>query len=242
MTTLAEPTTTRPTLKRLPITKVFQLTVRWVPPILLVIAAMLLVQSIDKPYWNMHLDAPQYDYRGGLDIVVYVDRMQGKDPKFDELRELNNLNHYIGMRNLNEAATLERSIAIRAINTFAVLLGITALLMLWRGRGRRWTSLSWLLTFPALSFPFVFIADLAYWLNDSGQNLDPTAPFSSSIHPFSPPVWGEGKVGQFYTVASLDKGWEDALAAAELILIALAITLLGYIVHRWQNRKARHAS
>lgn len=240
MTTLVEPTT-HPTIKRLPLAKGFQFMVRWVPSLLLVIAAVLLVQSIDKPYWNMHLDAPQYDYRGGLDVIVYVDRMEGKDPKFDELRELNSLNHYIGMRNLDEAATLERSIAIRSIYAFAASLGLTALLMAWRGRGRRWTSLSWLLVLPSLSFPIVFIADLAYWLQDSGQNLDPAAPFSSSIHPFTPPVWGEGKVGQFSTVASLDSGWEQASAAAELILVSLALMLLGYIVHRWQQRKAANA-
>ncbi|MCB9437295.1 MAG: cytochrome C [Anaerolineales bacterium] len=240
MTTLAEPTT-HSTIKHLPLAKGFQFMVRWVPSALLVIAAVLLVQSIDKPYWNMHLDAPQYDYRNGLDVIVYIDRMEGKDPKFDELRELNSLNHYIGMRNLDEAATLERSIAIQAMYTFAALLGISAVLLAWRGRGRRWTSLGWLLMLPALSFPFVFIADLAYWLRDSGQNLDPTAPFSSSIHPFTPPVWGEGTVGQFHTIASLDSGWEQASTAAALMLVAVAVMLLGYIVYRWQQRKVIHA-
>lgn len=178
----------------------------------------------------MHLDAVQYEYRGGLDILVYVDSMEGKDPVFDELRELNNLNHYIGMRPLDEAAEFERSIAKTSLYAFMGLLAFTAVIL--AVKRNKWTRWSWLLTLAPLLFPAIFLADLYYWLRDSGQNLDPTAPFSSSIHPFTPPVWGEGTVGQFHTVSNLDEGWYMAAAASGLILAAILLTLVHFLLRR----------
>ncbi len=219
-------------LEQVKMKTLIQVATRWIPSVLLIIAAILLIQSIEKPYWNMHLDAPQYDYRGGLDIIVYIDSMEGKDPKFDELRELNGLNHYIGMRPLEEAAEFERSIAIPAVYTFAGILVFVAFAAAWRGRFRRWLRWSWLLVLAPMAFPAVFVGDLYYWLRDSGQNLDPNAPFSSSIHPFTPPTWGEGKVGQFYTISSLDEGWYLALYAAILIGVAMLIALVHFFITR----------
>jgi hypothetical protein len=67
----------------------------------------------------------------------------------------------------------------------------------------------------------IFLADLQYWLANFGQNLDPTAPLSSSIKPFVPPVLGEGKIAQFRTVAEPGVGLWLAIAASVVILVGL---------------------
>jgi len=59
------------------------------------------------------------------------------------------------------------------------------------------------------------------WMRNFGQNLDPTAPLSSAIKPFTPPILGEGVVGQFVTVASFQIGLWLAFLAALLILLGL---------------------
>lgn len=187
----------------------------WLPSLLLFSAAVLLVVSIAVPYWGLVLEAPQYP--GGLRMRVFVNQMTGDDdPKLDEVREIDGLNHYIGMQSLYEAAQFERSIAIPAVILMVIFLGVAAL---WQ---RRWT---WLLTIPALAFPFIFLADLALWMHYYGQNLDPYAPLSSSIQPFTPPILGEGVIGQFKTVAYVDTGWYLIVAGSGLILIALLIKL-----------------
>ncbi|MBP6298443.1 MAG: hypothetical protein KA401_03780, partial [Anaerolineae bacterium] len=63
------------------------------------VAAVLLVVSIGFPYWGLVLEAPQYP--GGLEMRVFVNYMTGdEDPKLDEVREIDGLNHYIGMKSL----------------------------------------------------------------------------------------------------------------------------------------------
>jgi uncharacterized membrane protein len=80
----------------------------------------------------------------------------------------------------------------------------------------------------------VFLADLYYWLRDSGLNLDKSAPFSSSIHPFVPSLLGEGEVGQFATKAWLGTGWYLIAVGSLCILLALGISF-------WQWRRAQPA-
>ncbi|MBE0689483.1 MAG: cytochrome C [Anaerolineae bacterium] len=188
---------------------------KWSPTALLLIAAVLVAASIALPYWGLVLEAPQYP--GGLQMRVFVNYMTGdEDPSLDEVREIDGLNHYIGMKSLYEAAAFERSIAIPGVIIMIVALGIVAVLR------RRWV---WALALPAIAFPFIFLGDLAYWMNNYGQNLDPYAPLSSAIQPFTPPIIGEGVIGQFKTVAYVDTGWYLAVAAAVLVVAALLIRL-----------------
>jgi len=172
------------------------------PTLTLGLAGLLLVVSIFLPYWQMTLLAPQYP--GGLRVEAYLNHLQG------DVREIDGLNHYIGMRPLGEAAQLERSLSIAAVAVIALLV-VAAIYI-----HNRWAAL---LALPALLFPAVFLADMHYWLRHFGTNLDPAAPLSSSIDPFIPPVLGRGTVGQFATVASPGTGLLAA-AAASLIIVA----------------------
>ena len=174
------------------------------PNILLGIAAVLLAVSIFFPYWEMTLKAPQYPR--GLSIQAYVNRLTG------DVAEIDGLNHYIGMRPLAEAAQLERAVSMVAIGAL-VLLVLAAI----------YVHSPWALALalPAILWPFIFIADMYYWMRNFGLNLDPTAPLSSSIKPFVPPILGSGMVGQFETIATFQIGLWLAFLAVGLILAGL---------------------
>ncbi|MEZ4869972.1 MAG: cytochrome C [Caldilineaceae bacterium] len=174
------------------------------PTLFFVAAAIVLVASILQPYWQLTLHAPQYPK--GLTVVAYVNHLEG------DVNEIDGLNHYIGMRPLNEAATFERTISIYGIAVLALLI-LAALYI-----HNRWAAL---LSLPALLMPVIFLLDLQYWLANFGQNLDPKAPLSSSIKPFVPPVLGEGKIAQFSTVAEPAIGLWLAVTASLLILMGL---------------------
>lgn len=174
------------------------------PALFLGLAAFCLLVSIFLPYWRMTLLAPQYP--GGLQVQVYVNRMTG------DVSEIDELNHYIGMRPLREAAQLERSLSIFAIGVLSLLI-IGAIFI-----HTQWAAL---LALPAMLYPLIFLGDMYFWLRNFGLNLDPRAPLSDAIRPFVPPVLGEGRVGQFKTIAAVDSGFYLALLASALILIGL---------------------
>jgi hypothetical protein len=175
-----------------------------IPTILFAAAALLLLVSIFLPYWEMTLLAPQYP--GGLHITAYVNELTG------DVAEIDGLNHYIGMRPLNEAAKFERSVSVFAIAALAFLI-VAAIFV-----HTKWVVL---LVLPAILMPAVFLLDLQYWLRDFGLNLDETAALSSAIDPFVPKVLGRGVIAQFETVASPGIGLWMAIFASILCLVGL---------------------
>ncbi len=174
------------------------------PGYFLIAASILLLASIFLPYWKMTLLAPQYP--GGLSVVAYLNRLTG------DVREIDGLNHYIGMRPLEEAAQLERSLSIFAVTVISLLV-LGAIFV--HNQNAAYLSL------PAMLFPLIFLGDMYLWMRHFGLNLDPTAALSGAIEPFVPPILGEGSVAQFRTVASLQPGMYLALLASLLILAGL---------------------
>lgn len=174
------------------------------PSVLFFAAAVLLVISIFFPYWSLTLHAPQYP--GGLEAKMYVNQITG------DVSEIDGLNHYIGMKPLGEAATLERSLSIYAI------IGIALLTL---GAIYVHSPVVLFLSIPALLYPAFFLADLYFWMWNFGMNLDQRAPLSGSIKPFVPPLLGEGKIGQFKTIANWETGLYMTIFASVLILAGL---------------------
>ncbi len=175
-----------------------------IPTVLFGLARLALLISIFLPYWRMKLEAPQYPQ--GLHVQAYLNRLTG------DVREIDGLNHYIGMRPLEEAAQLERSLSVAAIIALILLMETATYIR------TRWAAL---LSLPAIVFPAFFLADLYYWLARFGQNLDPRAALSNAIQPFTPPLLGVGMIGQFKTIASPGAGLILASIASALIVVGL---------------------
>lgn len=174
------------------------------PTLFFLLAALLLVVSIFLPYWELTLHAPQYPK--GLSVQAFLNNLEG------DVAEIDGLNHYIGMRPLAEAAAFEKSISVIGVVVMALLI-LGAVFV-----HSRWAAL---LALPALLFPLIFLADLQFWLANFGQNLDPTAPLSSSVKPFIPPVLFTGHIAQFSTTAVPGPGLWLAIGASFLILVGL---------------------
>ncbi|MCB0229138.1 MAG: cytochrome C, partial [Anaerolineae bacterium] len=83
------------------------------PTVLFLLAALLLIVSVFLPYWQLTLHAPQYPK--GLTVEAYVNRLTG------DVHEIDGLNHYIGMRPLDEAAPFEKSVAVLGVVVVALL-------------------------------------------------------------------------------------------------------------------------
>jgi hypothetical protein len=173
------------------------------PTVLLVLARCALLLSLFLPFWKMELEAPQYP--NGLGITAYVNHLEG------DVKEIDGLNHYIGMRPIEQAASFERAASVWLI---------IAMVLLVEGAAFVHTRWAVLLALPAIGFPIGFLVDLRFWLITFGQNLDPSAPLSASVKPFTPTVLGEGGIGQFRTYAEMGPGLWLAFACSVLTVAA----------------------
>lgn len=180
------------------------------PTLLFAASALLLMISLLFPYWILQLNAPQFP--DGLAIRAFVNRLEG------DVVEIEGLNHYIGLQSFEDGAVFERSIAVIAV---IVLAGLLAAAIFFHSR--------WVVVFtaPALLFPLAFIADLQYWLWRYGNNLDPSAPLSSTVDEFTPPIFGPAEIANFDTLALPGPGFALAVVASVLTGFGL-----------WYHRKA----
>ena len=179
-----------------------------------IVAGVLLVASIFLPYWRLTLHAPQYI--NGLSVTIFVDHVEG------DVMEIDGLNHYIGMRALDQGGETERALSIYAIPAMALLGTLIALRRAWL----------WVLALPAITFPVIFTLDLFYWLYSFGHELDPTAALSSAIDEFTPTLLGNGRVAQFTTTSLYSFGFYLAVVASLLLLLAVTIQVRR---HGWRG-------
>lgn len=131
------------------------------------------------PVWRIHMVAPQY--REGLQMRIHVDDVKG------DLRNINILNHYIGMKQISAENFPEFSYLPRTITIFGAVALLAALV------GRRWLALLGWLGFAV--FGTVMMLRFAGWLHDYGTDLDPKAALDFGA--FTPPLLGTKARGNF---------------------------------------------
>ncbi|MGF1510286.1 MAG: cytochrome C [Myxococcota bacterium] len=175
---------------------------RWLVFALSAAACVAYAVAYFEPMWGWYLSAPQYP--DGLVMSVYLDHVAG------DTTEINILNHYIGMAKLEEAAQLERALAVYGVLGIGliVLLGVFL-------PGRRYSKYFFI---PSLVFPLVFLGMMYYWMYRFGHELSPDAPVT--VPPFTPTLLGRGSIGNFQTLGLPGTGFYLVLLAGVLVAAA----------------------
>jgi hypothetical protein len=176
---------------------------RWL--VLMLLVPLLL--AVIAPIWRMDFAAPQYP--DGLTLNIFAYTVTG------DVQEVNTLNHYIGMANIDRAALSDLAFLPFAIGVFGLLLLRVAAL----GDLRSLADLVALYSY----FGMFSFARFAYTLYVFGHNLDPRAAFK--VEPFTPTVLGTGTVANF-TITSLPARGSFYLAAVGVVLVALLLIKL----------------
>jgi len=154
--------------------------------LLILIAVVALIATYLFPLWNMSFYSNQYT--DGLVLNIYSYQLEGgKSPNRDDLREINSLNHYIGMRPLLESDFSE----------FTWVPLVVGLLMILALRAMVIGKMSNLVDVFVI---FVYFSLFSMWSFHHrhymyGHNLDPTA--SIKVQPFTPPFFGTKQIANF---------------------------------------------
>jgi copper chaperone NosL len=154
--------------------------------IMIFVAALMVIPTFFFPLWQMTLTSNQFPE--GLELDIYSYKLVGaKDQNRDDLKEINALNHYIGMRPLIDDDFTE-------FKWIPFLVGATALLAL------RVLVVGKMDKLVDLFVLFTYFGGFSLWsfyhkLYLYGHNLDATA--AVKVPAFTPPLFGHQTMANF---------------------------------------------
>lgn len=178
--------------------------------LLVFLASLSLVGLFFLPLWSVRLTAPQYPE--GLGMSIRINTVQGATE--NDLNNINNLNHYIGMKRIEPGAIPE----LRYMPWIVV--GIVAIGLLTMAVRRRWLLYLWTSVFLGTAVAGLF--DFWRWEYDYGHNLDNEhAVLKIPGMTYQPPLIGGKQLLNFHA-----SSWPAAgglLAGLAMVLALLAV-------------------
>jgi hypothetical protein len=190
------------------------------PRALLLVAALLLLPCYLFPLYEMTMFAPQYP--DGLRLHIYSYKLEGGNGGQD-MKEINLLNHYIGMKDLDTAEFTELKWIPFVVGAFGLLFLRTAVL------GKMAHLVDVLVLY--LYFGLFSLWSFAYKMYWYGHHLSPTA--SVKVEPFTPPLFGYKKLANFEVYSY------PAVGSYALAGVALVLLLAAYVA--WRRARAQLA-
>ena len=186
--------------------------------LLVLIASLLMLGVYFFPLWSVRLTAPQYPE--GLGMHIRINTVQGATE--NDLDNINNLNHYIGMRRIEPSAIPE----LRFMPW--IVAGIVVIGLLTTAVARRWLLYLWTSAF--LLIATAGLVDFWRWEYDYGHNLDNAhAVLKIPGMTYQPPLIGGKQLLNFHA-----SSWPAVGGVLAGVAMALA---LWAVLLAWRERK-----
>jgi copper chaperone NosL len=158
--------------------------------IILCIASLILIATLFLPIWKIEMSAPQYPE--GLEMKIWLDKMSG------DVDVINGLNHYIGMRHIEEDDFVE----FKVLPYIVMALIVIGLVLAFIGKRKGLYFFACLL----ILFGVAALLDYYKWGYEYGHNLDPTAPIQVPGMAYQPPLIGYKQLLNFGAYSIPDWG------------------------------------
>lgn len=182
--------------------------------IAILIAVLMILPVFFFPLYRMTLYSNQFPE--GLILDIYSFKLEGnKTPYRDDLKEINSLNHYIGMRALQEEDFTEFK-WIPFVLGAIILLGLRAAVL---GKMSKLIDLIVLVTYFGLFSLWSFYHKLYLY----GHNLDPSA--AVKVEPFTPPLFGHQTMANFEVYNYPGVGTWLMVGAPILLVAAIVLSI-----------------
>ncbi len=190
---------------------------------LVVVAAVAALVALWLPVWTLSFQSNQYP--DALELSIYPDHLQGQTSLArDDLKEVNVLNHYIGMHELT-AHDFPEFVWLPFALGFFVLMALRA------------AALGSLRDLVDLFVLYLYFAGFSMWsfghrLFVYGHELSADAPIK--VDPFMPPMFGRVKIANFWV--------ESYPGLGAILLVAFAVLIGAALLLTWRHaRRARAA-
>ncbi|HBH85363.1 MAG: hypothetical protein A2X05_17640 [Bacteroidetes bacterium GWE2_41_25] len=160
------------------------------PRISMLTAGFFLFLVLLFPIWKITLIAPQYPR--GMGFYIWANKIVGDKP--GTLKNINILNHYIGMKPIEPDSIPE----LKYIKY--ILLGIAGMAFIMAVFNKWQLNLVWVIIFVA-TIALAFY-DFYLWEYDFGHNLNPDAAIKVEGMAFQPPLIGKKLIMNFTAISS----------------------------------------
>jgi len=179
--------------------------------IIVIAASLILILSFFFPIWYIDLEAPQYPE--GIGLEIWLNKIAGQKP--NDLANINGLNHYIGMKEINPDAIPEMKI-MPFIIIFLIVFGLISGIS-----GKRSLVYIWIVLFFVVAA--VGLYDFYMWEYDYGHNLNPHAAIKIPGMAYQPPLIGSKMLLNFNAISMPHMGSYILVAAVVLAVLAIII-------------------
>ena len=179
--------------------------------IIVIAASLILILSFFFPIWYIDLEAPQYPE--GIGLEIWLNKIAGQKP--NDLANINGLNHYIGMKEINPDAIPEMKI-MSFIIIFLIVFGLISGIS-----GKRSLVYIWIVLFFVVAA--VGLYDFYMWEYDYGHNLNPHAAIKIPGMAYQPPLIGSKMLLNFNAISMPHIGSYILVIAVVLAVIAIII-------------------
>ena len=191
--------------------------------IIMILGALLTLALFVFPLWNITLEAPQYPIPLGMDI--YINDFADAHPH--DIKNINLMNHYVGMKYIPDAIPEFKIFPIGIITT-----AILGLLIGWKAN-YKW-FLGWFILMVVISGAGMY--DFYLWEHDYGHDLDPKAIMKftnpdGTVMGFQPPMFGTKDILNF-------KAHSYPQLGALFLALGMGLSLVAYFV----GKKAKNKS
>jgi len=189
--------------------------------IIMIVAALLPLGLFLFPLWRITLEAPQYPTP--LAMNIHINDFSDVHPH--DIKNINLMNHYVGMKYIPEA--------IPEFKIFPIGIIITTIIGLIIGlKGSYKWFLYWFILMVALSAAGLY--DFYIWEHDYGHDLDPKAIMKftnpdGSVMGFQPPLFGSKDILNF-------RAHSYPRLGALFLALGIVTSLFAYFVGKKQSK------
>ena len=175
---------------------------------LVTFASLLLLGTFLAPIWKIDIQAPQYPE--GMGLYIWINKITGEGP--NDLNTLNGLNHYIGMKVIDENSIPE----LTYMPMIIIIMTAAGLLVAWKGNKSAVLALIVVIMISGI----LGVYDFYMWEYDYGHNLNPNAPIKVPGMSYQPPLLGSK---QLLNINATSLPWIGSL------FIGLALFFMAYV-------------
>ncbi|WP_024772217.1 hypothetical protein [Aquimarina macrocephali] len=183
--------------------------------ILMLVGVLLPLFLFVFPLWNITLEAPQYPTPLGMDI--YINDFADMHPH--DIKNINLMNHYVGMKYIPESIP-----EFRIFPIVIIVMAFLGIILAFKAN-YKW-FLGWFIVMAILALAGIY--DFYLWEHDYGHDLDPKAIMKftnpdGTVMGFQPPLFGTKDILNFRAHSYPQLG-------AYFLAIGMALTFISYFV------------